>query len=56
MMMRDSYTDRPEVFRPWLMGSQSEQKFQSLRSMTGTGMTKRLHKLAIMEDLQSQSD
>lgn len=67
MIMRDSYSNKPEVFTPWLIGSQScEQKFLSLRSMTGTfstminfsmlSMTQRLHKLAIMEDLQSQCE
>lgn len=67
IMMRDTYNDQHEVFTPWLMGSQScEQKFRSLRSMSGTfstminfsllSMLQRLHKLSIKEDLQSQSE
>ena len=67
IMMRDNHADQPEVFTPWLMGSQScEQKFRILRSITGTfstminfsllGMTQRLYKLSINEVLQSQSE
>lgn len=40
IMMIDTYADKPEVFVPWLMGSQScEQIFRSPRSMTGTFST-----------------
>jgi hypothetical protein len=67
IIMRDTYSQTPEVFVPWLMGSQScEQTFRSLRSMTGNfstiinfsmlGMLQRLHKLSIKEELQSQSE
>uniref|UniRef100_A0A1X7TPL7 Uncharacterized protein n=1 Tax=Amphimedon queenslandica TaxID=400682 RepID=A0A1X7TPL7_AMPQE len=64
--IRDIYK-APECFTPWQMGSQSAEKiFQSLRSMQGTfpsivnftmlGMLQRLHKLAIKEDLESESE
>ena len=64
--MRDIYK-APECFTPWQMGSQNAEKiFRSLRSMQGTfstivnftllGMLQRLHKLAIKEDLESESE
>jgi hypothetical protein len=64
--LRDSNFS-PEYLTPYIMGSQScEKLFRSLRSMSSTfstiinfsmlSMLQRLHKLAIKEDLESQSE
>jgi hypothetical protein len=58
--------DIVEQFLPWMIGSQPcERMFRALRSMTGTfstminfnmlGLLRRLHKLYIQEELQSQT-
>jgi hypothetical protein len=67
MTIRNNFSDKPECFTPWIMGSQScEKMFRSLRSMTGTFSTvinfsmlsllQRLHKLSVKEELQSHSE
>ena len=65
--LRDQLPGNNKSFLPWILGSQScEKTFRALRSMTGTfstiinfnmlGLLRRMHKLQILEKLQSISE
>ena len=66
LLLRDEFPDN-NCYLPWMMGSQSCEKiFRALRSMSGTfstminfsmlGLLQRLHKLDILEELQSVTE
>ena len=65
LLLRDNYPQHSSSFSPWMIGSQSCEKiFRTLHGMTGTfstmvnfsmlGLLQRLHKLDILEELQSE--